>query len=107
MSRSLRPYVMTNDTGFAPCIDREGKYLTLCTCEGYHIRQRATVEDWIMGSVGKQLARNVDNLSLFECVVFLAKITECASFTEYWHDSRFEHRSDRVYEPCDGGSLLS
>ncbi|HVB11908.1 MAG TPA: hypothetical protein VNE86_02150 [Nitrososphaerales archaeon] len=107
-SQFLRSYVMTADTGFAPSVDRDGRYLTLCTCKGYHIRSVANENDWIMGTVGTKLASLHDENN-FESVVYLAKITEPPmSFRKYWEDDRFLNRCDRVYSPReDGGGYMS
>jgi hypothetical protein len=78
-------------------------------CEGYHIRKIANQNDWMMGTVGAQLAKDHHNyLRYFRRVVYLAKITECLmTFREYWDDSRFQNRLDRVYKPRDDGPLVS
>jgi hypothetical protein len=106
-SNFLYAYVMTYDTGFAPAVDANGQYLTLCTCEGRHIRLRALPNDWVMATIGMQLARRHCKIDLFQRVVFLAKVAEHMSFKEYWEDNRFLNRIDRVYEPREDGPLVS
>jgi hypothetical protein len=32
LSNFLHTYVMTADTGFAPAVDKDGNYLTICVC---------------------------------------------------------------------------
>src|SRR5437667_1191593 len=59
----LFSYTITDDTGFAPHVDKEGAYLSLATCKP-RIRGAANREDWVMAVSGKELTRksgkNVD-----------------------------------------------
>ena len=43
---------MTEDSGFAPHVDRRGTYLTLATCKPM-IRKTARIGDWIVGVGGE------------------------------------------------------
>lgn len=83
-------YKITRDYGFAP--NPFFGYCTLACCKP-HIRQRANVGDWIIGTGA------IENRLLYH-LIFLMKITEKISFEEYWDDERFVRK-----KPVLNGSL--
>lgn len=108
MMTRLFSYVMRLDTGFAPAVDKgkEGRsrFLTLCTCMK-KIREIAVKGDWILGTVGQEMARkNNHKKRTFGKVVYLARVTEPPMcFEQYWNDRRFKEQKDRVYRPVSAG----
>jgi len=83
-------YKITRDYGFAP--NPFFGYCTLACCKP-HIRDRAEVGDWIIGTGAKE------NNLLYH-IIFLMRITEKISFEEYWYDERFKRK-----KPVLNGSL--
>jgi hypothetical protein len=85
-------YVMTHDSGFAPCVSKG--MLTLATCKP-RIRNSASDEpsDYVMGVVGKILARKagVKRYSL----VFLSKISKKKDYD--WYYEHHKKRRDCIY----------
>jgi len=89
---SLFVYTLTFDTGFAPHVDREGRFLTLATCKP-DLRRVAQKDDWILGVGGVALKGKH-----YGEVIFLAKLTEPPmSFDGYHRDERFRGRLDNIY----------
>lgn len=89
---SLFVYTLTFDTGFAPHVDEEGRFLTLATCKP-DLRRMAQQEDWILGVGGVRL-KGKD----YGEVVFLGKLTEPPmTYDEYYRDKRFRGRLDNIY----------
>jgi len=87
---SYYSYKITRDYGFAP--NPFFGYCTLACCKP-HIRERANVGDWIIGTGA------VENNLLYH-LIFLMKITEKFTFEEYWNDARFQRK-----KPVLNGSL--
>ena len=79
MENYLYIYVVDRDFGFAP--NPFHGYCTLATCKP-RVRRNAHVGDWIMGVGGRSLN------ATGKCI-YLMKVTEVATFSEYWVDSRF------------------
>ena len=83
-------YVIVHDRGFAP--NPFFGYCTLATCKP-HIRNRAQVDDWIVG-VGSRQKKQDGKL------VYAMKIEEILTYEEYWEDPRFVRK-----RPNRSGSL--
>src|SRR5688572_30210574 len=83
-------YKVTRDYGFAP-----NPFHGICSlaCCKPHIRERASVDDWVIGT------GSVEN-NLLHHLIFLMQITVKISFEEYWGDPRF-----RMKRPVLNGSL--
>ena len=84
-------YKIIRDYGFAP--NPFFGYCTLACCKP-HIRKKAMVEDWIIGTGA------VSN-NLLNRLIFIMKVTEKLSFEEYWNDKRFIKK-----KPVLNGSLV-
>lgn len=87
---SVYAYKITRDYGFAP--NPFGKYCSLACCKP-HIRKKAVVGDWIIGTGA------IENNLLYH-LIFLMKVTERLTFQEYWEDERFSYK-----KPVLNGSL--
>ena len=98
-------YAMTNDSGFAPCVQKN--WFTLACCKGGvrgGMRKSAAKEFlagnnvYLLGLCGKTLDREKANLP-----VYLAKIDEVIEMEEYYADSgRSKGRADDVYKVING-----
>ena len=98
-------YAMTNDSGFAPCVQKN--WLTLACCKGGvrgGMRRSAANEFlagnnvYLLGLCGKLLAREKAYSP-----VYFAKIDEVIDMKEYYADSgRSKGRADDVYKIIDG-----
>jgi len=87
---SYYAYKITRDYGFAP--NPFFGYCTLACCKP-HIRAKAEVGDWIIGTGA------IENHLLYN-LIFLMKVTEKISFEDYWNDKRFARKM-----PTLNGSL--
>lgn len=87
---SIYAYKITRDYGFAP--NPFGPYCTLACCKP-HIRKKAVVGDWIIGTGA------VKN-GLLNHLLFFMQVTERITFQEYWEDKRFSYK-----KPLLNGSL--
>jgi hypothetical protein len=83
-------YKMTDDSGFAPCV--EGGKLTLATCKP-DIRRMAVPGDVIIG-----FSCNDDGARL----IYAARVTKRLSNGDYYRSSAYRGRLDCIYED-DGG----
>jgi len=90
---NLYKYVITHDTGKAPCIDNN--LLTLCICKP-KIRKTAKVGDWVLATASKQ------KISREPRIVYAAKITKKITMEQYALEN--EVRQDKIYS-FDGLSL--
>ncbi len=88
---SYYSYKLTRDYGFAP--NPFFGYCTLACCKP-HVRKKAEVNDWIIGTGAKQN-------NLLNRLIFLMKVSEKISFEEYWNDKRFARK-----RPVMNGSLV-
>lgn len=102
----LYSYVIARDFGFAP--NPFYGYCTLATCKP-RIRNAAAVGDWIVGTGSTKYG-------LHGHLVYAMRVTETATFEEYWKDQRFVHKQpnlrgslkqwfgDNIYHrnPCTG-----
>lgn len=79
---SIYAYKITRDYGFAP--NPFGRYCSLACCKP-HIRKKAVVGDWIIGTGA------IENNLLYH-LIFLMKVTERLTFQEYWEDKRFSYK---------------
>lgn len=97
--RKLFSYVMTSDTGFAPCVS-DG-LLTLATCKP-DIRRLASDErhDYVMGIRGLTLARKSNTEP--RRLVYLAEVSEKTGFDSYYNDARHKGRKDNIYHRVNG-----
>jgi hypothetical protein len=93
-------YIVSHDTGFAPNPFHD--YCTLACCKPV-IRRTASVGDWIIGLSPKKYGNDI---------VYVMRVTEKLSFSEYWKDKRFrkkrasmkskdttQHLGDNIYKP--------
>lgn len=89
--RKLLRYILTHDTGDAPCI--EGGIITLATCKP-KIRGTAAPGDWVAGFMPRPFDRGL--------LVYAGRIKQVLSWREY--EPAFPGRRDAAYriEP-DGG----
>lgn len=83
-------YKITRDYGFAP-----NPFFGVCTlaCCKPHIRKKAAVGDWIIGTGA------VENNLLYN-LIYLMQVNERLTFAEYWADPRFKRK-----KPVLNGSL--
>jgi hypothetical protein len=96
-------YAMTNDTGFAPCIDN--RLLTLACCKGgvkggMRMSAAREVESgndvYVLGLCGKRIAKTGNMLYR---PVYLAKIDKAILMEQYYAEGGLsEGRTDDVYE---------
>lgn len=111
----LYVYVMTNDTGFAPCV--EDGLLSLACCKGgvnggmrgAIARDFSTCDKddiWVLGVCGKGLAAG--DFTKEYSPVFLAKVTGTVPMTEYFMpNSEYNGRNDHFAYKSDGEHLTS
>ena len=83
---SYYTYKITRDYGFAP--NPFFGYCTLACCKP-HIRDRANVGDWVIGT------GSIENHLLYH-IIFLMRVTEKMTFEEYWHDERFKRKKPQL-----------
>ena len=98
-------YAMTNDSGFAPCV--QGNWLTLACCKGGirgGMRKSAASEFfagnnvYLLGLCGKTLSRE----TAFSPIYF-AKVDEVIAMEDYYADGgRSAGRKDDVYKVVNG-----
>ncbi len=114
----LYAYVMTNDSGFAPCV--QNGLLSLACCKGginggmrgkigqefNNIKQAGSDDQiWVMGVCGKRLA---DTPEQEYSPVFLARATDAPTMKEYFSpDSNHKERTDYQAYTIEGGELRS
>jgi len=89
----LYAYVMTDDSGTAPCVDKG--VFTLACCKP-NIRRCAKEKDWIVGLAGEKLKQTsgIDNVGK---IVFVAEVTRKLSWADYGKREEFEGRLDNMY----------
>lgn len=87
---SYYAYKITRDYGFAP-----NPFFGVCTlaCCKPHIRKKAVIGDWIIGT------GSIENKRLYH-IIFLMQVTEKITFDTYWGDKRFFCK-----RPVSNGSL--
>ncbi len=85
-------YKMTYDYGFAP--NPFWGVCSLSTCKPT-IRRKAVIGDWILG-IGSE------EMDLTYKVIYLMKVTEKLSFSDYWSDERWQSK-----KPTLNGSLIT
>jgi len=91
-SSYLYTYPITRDFGFAP--NPFHGFCSLATCKP-HIRNAATIGDWVMGIGGSPLG------AVRRKCIFLMKVTEKIGFQDYWSDQRFS-----LKKPLRNGSRV-
>ena len=77
-------YIVSHDTGFAP--NPFHGYCTLACCKPV-IRRTASIGDWIIGLSPKKYGNNI---------VYVMRVTEKLSFSEYWKDKRFRRKRANI-----------
>lgn len=92
-------YIMSSDTGFAPHVDREGRWLTLATCRP-DIRRNRRLGEWVLGLGGQMLLPGERGR-----IVWLGRVDETPTFDQYYRDERFAGREDNVYFRGPNGRL--
>ncbi|MGP8024398.1 MAG: hypothetical protein ACLQG5_04285 [Methanobacterium sp.] len=90
-------YVVVNDSGFAP--NPFNDFCSLACCKPV-IRRNASVGDWIVGTGSKDTVGN-------NKLIYAMKITEKMDFNSYYHDKRFQNRSDNIYYKENGKWIQS
>lgn len=100
-------YRMTADSGLAPCI--EEKLLSLACCKG---GRKDGVHTGIRYWIGRGKYKNIefdykkDNVYILGIYknkfLYLAKITEVMSMTDYFSDNKYKNRLDDIYNVKDG-----
>lgn len=80
----LYSYKMTHDSGFAP--NPFHGLLTLATCKP-GIRRNTQIGDYVAGFTSVELCRDLPGN---EKLVFIMRVTEKLTFSEYWFDKRFK-----------------
>jgi len=81
-------YKMTHDSGAAPCVAQG--LLSLAICKPM-IRTSADEGDLVFGFAANSLRK--DN-----ALIYIARVTAVARNGEYYFDTRFAHRLDRIYQ---------
>jgi hypothetical protein len=84
-------YIMTNDSGFAPCV-ADG-FLSLACCMPT-IRKRCPKGSWVAGWGGVQYGRGR--------LIYLMQVEETPDFDSYFADERFTGRIDNIYRTVGG-----
>lgn len=103
---SLYVYVMTSDSGFAPCI--YGGLLTLACCKKRTRRMAARDyynknEVWVLGVCGKGLSKGTNRAYK---PIYLAKVTDVKKMVDYYSTNEYEERVDHTaYKVLDNGKL--
>lgn len=87
-------YKLTADNNGAPCLDKNGRLLSLAICKPT-IRSTAKPEDLIFGFAAKSL--HADNRLLY-----IARITAKESNGDYYTKAEFSQREDCIYERRGG-----
>ncbi len=82
-------YKLTADNGGAPCLDKEGKVLSLAICKPM-IRSTARPGDLIFGFAANSLDQN-------NRLIYIAYITEKKG-ADYYTNENYMHRDDCIYE---------
>jgi hypothetical protein len=78
----LYSYVIARDFGFAP--NPFYGFCTLATCKP-RIRKAASIGDWIVGTGSTKYG-------LHGHLAYAMRVTEDATFGDYWNDPRFVHK---------------
>jgi hypothetical protein len=84
-------YKMTDDTGFAPCVDNS--FLTLACCKT-DVRERAPRNSWVAGFGGVRFG--VGKL------IYLMQVACGVDFDTYFSRSGLKGRLDNIYRRVDG-----
>jgi len=107
LATRLHSYVVRYDSGFAP--NPFYGYCTLATCKP-SIRKSARIGDWIVGC-----GSNAKGVRRGGHLVYAMRVTEAASFQQYWNDPRFQGKKperrgsrkqscgDNIYHMAGGG----
>ncbi len=108
----LYVYAMTNDSGFAPCVNNN--LLTLACCKGGEkggMRTKAA-EDflhgndvWIMGLCGKGLAGKDKDKEYSP--IYLANITSVSDMISYYSINEYRNREDHKAYRVENGDLIA
>lgn len=94
-TEKLFVYKMTVDNGGAPCV--YNGFLSLAICKPV-IRRSADVGSWIFGFGSKKYQ---------DRLIFIARVTEKLVDADYYTDSRWSGRPDRIYKKkSDGKAAL-
>ena len=104
----LFTYIMTSDSGFAPHVDEQGRYLTLATCKS-KIRKSAKKHDWIAGFGGKTLYRKCkkEDKDFGPRLIYAAEVSDDPiSFDSYYSALRFKARKDNIYHRARKGRWI-
>lgn len=90
---TLYSYKMTHDSGFAP--NPFHGFLTLATCKP-GIRRNTHIGDYVAGFTSVQLCGDLPGN---EKLVFIMRVKEKLTFSEYWDDNRFILKKPPVIIP--------
>jgi hypothetical protein len=87
-------YVVTHDSGFAPCF--ESGVCTLACCKP-NIRRSAVEGDWVLGFA----PRKQGDAQL----LYAMRVGEVLDFKSYAKRARFRRRRDNIYQPNGSGGF--
>jgi hypothetical protein len=101
-------YRLTNDTGFAPCIDNNT--LTLACCKGGQIRKEKNVQTGLRYHIGKHRKNNPDDeiylLGVYKNrLLYYAEVTDVLEMTDYYSKKQkaaFGRRLDHIFDTENG-----
>ena len=99
-------YRLTNDSGFAPCIDK--KLLTLACCKGGQVRKGKPVNWGLRFQIGNKyngIDYTTDNVYILgtynKKFLYIARVTKVVTMEEYF-DGMADGRTDNIYSFADG-----
>ena len=103
MSTYLYIYRLTDDRGFAPCV--QDNLLTLSCCKGGQIRNNKPCKRGLRYNIGSKKYSDWEKDDIYilgtfqNRFLYLAKITEVLTMTEYF--SKYHNRKDLIYDVTD------
>ena len=108
MGQVIFAYRLTNDTGFAPCVDNN--ILTLACCKGGQVRKEKDVCWGLRYSIGKYAKEYPDDeiyvIGIYKNrLLYCAKATEIIEMTEYYSEeqkAKYGKRKDHIYDIKNG-----
>jgi hypothetical protein len=108
MSTVLYAYVLTSDTGFAPCVD--GGLFSLACCKP-EIRSAAAKDFeaghdvWILGFCGKGLAEYLNKINQERKLIYIAHLTDTKEAVDYYYsqnNNNCNRKDANAYEVING-----
>ncbi len=98
-------YRLTNDTGFAPCVEKG--LLSLACCKGGQIRNGKVISTGLRHRIGQKREADYETddvyiLGVFkDKMLYLAKVTKVVSMEEYFNGMS-KGRTDDIYSLVNG-----